>query len=225
MDDNKVLIELEELIKTGKSLGTKLDTLFHVDNNYGNNDSFIPASRKWEHFTVNLLKLRFGKNSEFLENFINALGSKSKKAEYYKENVNVATAVLEYIYDSLSKGLTDDLFFQREMVLFGDMLKQADEFLRQKLPIAAAIYGRIILELSIVEYGVKHGITDRMNFDQLIINLRKNGAIHEPFEVSLRANYKIGSLAAHGDPEFSKLSDSEIREFLSFIRDKVLTLE
>ena len=48
--------------------------------------------------------------------------------------------------------------------------------------------------------------------------------IHEPFENSLRANYKIGSLAAHGDDGFSKFSESEIREYLAFVRDKVLTL-
>lgn len=109
------------------------------------------------------------------------------------------------------------------------MLKQAEEFLEKKNRIAAAIYGRIVLETTIIEFAKKKGVPvetkKEKQFDKLIITLRKEGHIHQPFENSLRANYNIGSLAAHANEEFNRLSDSEIREFLSFIRDKVLTLE
>lgn len=114
---------------------------------------------------------------------------------------------------------------------FSDLLNQAHELLDQNLRIAAAIYGRIALETTIKEYGRKEGIEEVNNkdisdakFDQVIIKLRKEDCIRQPFEDSLRANYRIGSYAAHGNEEFEDYSDSEIREYLSFIRDKVLTL-
>jgi hypothetical protein len=225
MNDTEIIADLNALIKKGRTIAfnlyTRSERISYASRT--NEDKKGPA-RNWECYVCNLLKLRFGEKSDFYTEFEKALSSKINGEEYYQENIMLAVSVLEFIKDSLEKGLTDDLFYQREMILFGDMLKQAEEFLKQKQPIAAAIYGRIILELTVIEYGTKHGITNRMKFDQLIINLRQNGTIHEPLEVSLRANYKIGSLAAHGDPEFSKLSESEIREFLAFIRDKVLTL-
>ena len=89
---------------------------------------------------------------------------------------------------------------------------------------ASAIYGRIVLETTIREFAEKNGISP-VKFDQLIIKLRQDGVIHQPFETSLRANYKIGSWAAHGNQEFENVSDKEIKEFLSFIRDRVLTLK
>jgi len=75
-----------------------------------------------------------------------------------------------------------------------------------------------------MEFSKKNNI-HKPKFDQIIIELRKMGLIQSPFEIALRSNYKIGSLAAHGNQEFLNLSENEIKEFLSFIRDKVLTLE
>ncbi|MFC1787533.1 hypothetical protein ACFLY8_05860, partial [Halobacteriota archaeon] len=89
--------------------------------------------------------------------------------------------------------------------------------------LAAGIYGRIVLETAIREFAKKKGI-EHDKFDQIIIKLRQSGIIHKPFENSLRANYEIGSWAAHNDQQFNDLGDNEIKEFLVFIRDKVLNL-
>ena len=88
----------------------------------------------------------------------------------------------------------------------------------------AGIYGRIVLETSIKEFAKKNNIHEK-KFDQIIIKLRQNNIIQKPLENSLRSNYEIGSWAAHGNTKFQDLSNNEIREFLTFIRDKVLTLD
>ena len=76
----------------------------------------------------------------------------------------------------------------------------------------------------IKEFSKKNDIDSNLKFDQIIIKLRQNGFIHQNLETSLRANYLIGNWAAHGDEKFNKLSNNEIKEFLVFIRDKVLNL-
>jgi hypothetical protein len=160
--------------------------------------------------------------------FHNAINKVYKGGEeFFKENVDKATGVLEFVYDALKDGFTDDLFYKHEILVFSDLLEQAFEFLKNKLQIAAGIYGRIVLETTIREYAKKHAIenVEKTKFDQLIIKLRTNNVIQKPFENSLRANYEIGSWAAHGKQEFQDLPDNQIKEFLTFIRDKVLTLE
>jgi hypothetical protein len=132
--------------------------------------------------------------------------------------------VLAAALDALQCGLIDDIFYQREIIVFSDMLDQAFEFLSYKLNLAAAMYGRVVLESTIKEFAKKNNINSDEKFDQIIINLRKNELIHKPLENSLRANYEIGSWAAHADEKFNDLSLSQINEFLTFIRDKVLTL-
>jgi len=144
---------------------------------------------------------------------------------FYEENVGRATGVLEYVHDALTNGLTEDLFYKREVLVFKDLLDQAFEFLEKGLRLAAAIYGRIVLEATVKEFAKKNGIqVEGIKFDQVIIELRKMEIIQKPFESSLRANYQLGTEAAHGDKNFEKYSVNEIREYPSFIRDKVLTL-
>lgn len=97
-------------------------------------------------------------------------------------------------------------------------------YIPNKLYLATGTYGRVVLETTIKEFAKEHDIDSKLKFDQIIINLRIKGLIQKPFENSLRANYEIGSWAAHGNEEFNKLNKNEIKEFLVFIRDKVLTL-
>jgi len=226
MDDTKIIAELNNLIKQGNYLAADLHTRRQRESSsiYSNEDKKAPV-RKWECYIRNLLKLRFSEKSDFYQQFNLAIHSEIKFEEYYQENVQMAASVLDFIKESLEKGFTDDLFYRQEIILFSDMLKQAEEFLGKGLKLAAAIYGRIVMELTIIEYANKNKIDTNKKFNEIIIDLRKNGFIHEPFEDSLRANYRIGSWAAHGDEQFNVLSDNEIREFLSFIRDKVLTLD
>lgn len=228
MEDKQILNELSELIKLGKTYPSLLKDKYEClgySYNKKENENYSAELRKWEYRATNLLKLRFGENHDFLKRFKQCIRPQFQELEYYKENIQLAIAALEFIYDSLSKGLTEDLYFKREIILFSDMLKQAQEFLETNLKLAAAIYGRIIMELTIKEFAKKNNLDSEKKFDEIIINLRKKDLIHSPFESSLRANYKIGSLAAHGNDKFKEFSDSEIREYLSFIRDKVLTLE
>lgn len=96
--------------------------------------------------------------------------------------------------------------------------------LEHGLNLAAGTYGRVVLETTIKEFAKEHDIDSKLKFNEIIINLRMKGFIQKPFENSLRANYEIGSWAAHGNEEFNKLTKTEIKEFLVFIRDKVLTL-
>ncbi|MBU0460538.1 MAG: DUF4145 domain-containing protein [Nanoarchaeota archaeon] len=222
MNEALILKELKALIKEGNELKSKLkDWNVNVVNSL-----YYQDAKRWEGKAKNLLKVRFGQFSVFHDDFASESYSHYENGcRYYRENIAKATGVLEYIYDALSKGLVDDLFYKKELVIFLDMHKQAEEFLKQGYKRPAAIYGRIVLETTIKEYAKKMEAFEDVKFDQLIIKLRQKGIIHEPFETSLRANYKIGSMAAHADDNFEKLTDSEIREFLGFIRDKVLTLE
>ncbi len=226
MNDDKIKLELKDLIDEGVKICSNISTFNQTQISSSlSNESRKASIRKWEYRALNLLKLRFGINSDFYKNFSNSIKTKSDTNEYYRENVDLATKTLEFILYSLEHGFTEDLFYKHEMILFGDMLNQAFEFLKLGHKLAAAIYGRIILDLTIIEFADKNGIDTKRKFNEIIIDLRKGGFIHEPFENSLRANYKLGSLAAHGDEKFNEFSITEIREYLSFIRDKVLVLE
>jgi hypothetical protein len=222
VNDVKILNKLKSYIQEARDFLPRLKNYNYVSN-YGASIDLAPKIRKWEYNSANILCLRFGKDNQFLQKFEHCI--QNRRGLYYQENVSAALASLEHVYECLSEGLTEDLFYQRELLLFSDLLKQAEEFFSKKHYLASAIYGRLVLEATIKEFAAKKKIdTTNRKFDQIIIDLRKDSHIHEPFENSLRANYKIGSLAAHGDEKFNNLSDSEIREYLSFIRDRVLTL-
>jgi len=208
MDDDLILNELKNLIAEADSIM-----------------EYIPDYRKiqkWEKASQNLLKIRFGYNSDYYNDFCETCPSKGNYDE--EECIERGTGVLEYVHDALEKGLTEDLFYKKEIIIFSDLLEQAFEFLAKEPRLVAGIYGRIVLETSIKEFAKKNNIHEK-KFDQIIIKLRQNNIIQKPLENSLRANYEIGSWAAHGNTEFQDLSNNEIREFLTFIRDKVLTLD
>ena len=229
MDNTNIISKLKELISTGQFLSEKLwsesSTEHSLSLYLSVNRKYFEKAAMWRGSCLNLLKLRFGENSDYYQDFFKRINEHFKNSgEFYRENVSKATGVLGYILEALEGGLTEDLFYQRELLIFSDLLKQAYEFLDNGLRNASAIYGRIVLEITIREFAAKNNIESN-SFDQLIIKLRIENIIHQPFETSLRANYKIGSLAAHGKEEFKKILDSEIKEYLNFIRDKVLTLK
>jgi len=228
LKDEKIIEKLSELIKEGRDLGRKLNTeeyLGYSSSSQSENVSLYPRAIKWSRDSTNLLKLRFGANSRYLGDFVDEINRKAgeRGGRFYKENIANATAIIEHVRDAMVTGLTEDLFYKRELQVFSDLLDQALEFLEHGHTIAAAIYGRIVLETTVREYARKEGVEEK-KFDQVIIKLRQKGIIQKPIESSLRANYQLGSLAAHGDKNFEDYSKSGIREYLNFIRDKVLTL-
>lgn len=225
MDDSIILEELSNLISDGNYLRKVLRVSNNLSTDRVHNKKHDQKATKWKGSAINLLKLRFGENSCYYKDFNNAVNYNSEAyAEFSRENVQKATGILEFIYGALKKGLTDDLFYKKEILILSDLLDQAYEFLKIEQKLASGIYGRIVLETTIKEFAEKNNIHET-KFDQLIIKLRTNNIIHKPFENILRANYEIGSWAAHGNIKFENLSDYEIKEFLNFIRDRVLTLE
>lgn len=210
MNDDLILNELESLIAEADSIIES----FGIDN--------YRQIQKWEKASQNLLKIRFGTKSDYYNDFCETCPSEEVYDE--EECIERSAGILEYVHDALKKGLTDDLFYKKEIIIFSDLLEQAFEFLAKEPRLVAGIYGRIVLETAIKEFAKKNNIHEK-KFDQIIIKLRQNNIIQQPLENSLRANYVIGSWAAHGNAEFQDLSNNEIREFLTFIRDKVLTLE
>jgi hypothetical protein len=197
----------------------------YVDNDFLN--SFI----RWQSDAYNVLDLRFTRNSPQFTRFLSSFSMDYLKTRSsinisnIEEDLARANGVLTWIVNSLKEGFVDDLFFKKELEVFSSMLDQAYEFQKNNLLIAAAVYGRVVIEVTLREfYEIKVGKTFAGKFDPLIVDLRGRGYITKPFEGSLRANYGIGNQAAHNDPVFSKLTGKDILEFLNFIRDKVLIL-
>jgi len=231
MNDEKIIAALAELIERGQSISKSLHTHSELTANYNketyqseNLGRYAPAL-KWQLDASNLLELRFGANSKFYTTFEKEMNKKIdvRGGRFFRELVANGTSILEHVRDALTSGYTEDLFYKREIEVFANLLDQASEFLVNGHRIAAAIYGRIVLETTVKEFAKQKGIEDK-SFDQVIIKLRQNGIISKPFESSLRANYQLGSEAAHGEVTFQNYSDNQIKEYLSFIRDKVLTL-
>lgn len=224
MDDKKVLANLKKQITEGKELVQILesvsDTFFLQERTISvtNNINHYGKCMKWWQSSANILEMRFGKGTDYAENFRGATKPKVKDGgEFYKENVMLGNGVLESVYYDLKSDLTEDLFYKQELLLFSDLLEQAFEFLEKGHRLASAIYGRIVLETTIREYAKKFNI-EKSKFNSLIIELKKKGVILQTFEDSLRANYNIGSMAAHGNKDFDKVKNNELKGYLAFIR-------
>ena len=224
MNDELIIKKMSELIKDGHSISNTIAIARVKSQIYEYTDI-----KRFQTGAENILRLRFGNHSEYYKQFLATYNMKFSErgdvAYYTSSIIQVQTGILEAVSDALKSGLIEDIFYQREVLVFSDMLNQAFEFLNLKLDLAAAVYGRVVLEITIKEFAKKNDIDSNQKFDQIIINLRTNELIHKPLENSLRANYEIGTWAAHGDEKFNKLTSSQINEFLSFIRDKVLTLD
>lgn len=84
-----------------------------------------------------------------------------------------------------------------------------------------------MLETAIREFAklkLRENYSHDMKFNQIIIKLRDSGLILKTFEERLRSYYTIGSDAAHNSEDFQKVSKKELDNFLTFIKDNVLTL-
>lgn len=229
--DNKIKEELRRLIQVGSKISDMTTNYYNPGCAFDNYAAFHKDSTNFQLSAENLLINRFGTESFYYKSFLKAgnfikLGNLEDNYNNHKHAIHSQIGVLESVLNALENRLTDDMFYERELVVFSDMLDQAYAFLDIHLTYAAAVYGRIVLETAIREY-LKSKLPDSdssLKFDKLIINLKKSGIFLQPFENSLRANYGIGTAAAHND-KFDKYSEIEIKEYLNFIRDRVLTLK
>ncbi len=244
MTDKKICSKIRTLINEGHTLASELSGHYALPSSLRKEDFYgsrlvephlnMEKLHSFDTAANNILLIRFGVDSYFYAAF-----QRTYETKYYMDFHNsigktaytslskvirMQTGILKAVLDALESGLTDDLFYQRELLVFSDMLNQAYEFCENGLLLAAGTYGRVVLETTIKEFAKEKGVDTDQKFDQIIIKLRKENIINDPLEMSLRANYKIGTWAAHGDSKFNELSKSEIKEFLNFIRDKVLTL-
>ena len=227
MDDNTLLEKIKKLIGEGHAIAEKLHSMYYYDpfELKIDNAEYYHEVEKWRGIVISVLKFKFGDESQYLKDFLSHIENRnSVSGKYFKENVKSAASTLDYIYEVLKEGLAEDLSYQRQILTFSDLLLQAYHFLDEDLKLAAGIYGRLVLETTVKEYASKIGIVES-SFDQIIIKLRLSGKIKKPLENSLRANYEIGSWAAHNNREFTELSNNSVKEFLDFVRDKVLTLK
>jgi len=226
MDDSAIIGKIGELIDQGVKLSDGLDSHKNYRfQSYWNavNKNLIELT-KWKEDGMNLLKLRFG-GSSYYGSFLKRVHVEHQNSgEFYKENIAEGVGVLKSLKESMENGLTEDLFYQREVILFTDLLEQAYEFLKKDFDPASLIYGRIVLESVIKEFAKSKELDiSGLKFDHVIIELRKKGLISKQFEHSLRANYSLGG-SQHDLEELKKIQKSEIRSLLDFIRDRVLTL-
>ncbi len=228
-DDAKVKNELSQLIYDGSRIcGYK--------GNYDTGQQYCIFNKDFNKFQSSaeyILFKRLGKEDIHYKNFMkiyNVPTTTDHEDEYNKRRrvIYEQVGVLESALGAIEKGFTGDLFYERELVVFSNMLDQAYEFLKnQNTYLAAGVYGRIVLETTIREFAklkLGENYNPEMRFDQLIIELR-NGFINQTFENSLRNNYKIGSEAAHNSDEFREYSKRNLKDFLTFIRDNVLILK
>ncbi|MHB8103699.1 MAG: hypothetical protein ACYDEF_16430 [Methanosarcina sp.] len=217
-DDTKVANELSRL----------------VDENYNKIKDINPIEHsRFQMSAVNILEIGFGVNSSFCKHFMQSyemtFSLMDDPREQIKQKMFVQIGILQAALDALNRGLTKDLFYEREMIVFSDLLGQADEFLEnQRTYLAAGVYGRIVLETTIRELAklkMSENYNPEMKFDQIIIKLRDGGFILKTLEERLRSYYTIGSDAAHDSEDFKKYSKKQLNDFLTFIRDNVLTLK
>jgi len=224
-----LLIEGKEFEKHFSYLHS-LESMGRSTSDYADN-SFLSSLIKWQSEALNIISLRFTRDSPQFSRFLSSFSQdylnqrKLFSWDTVEGDIIRANAILGWIVSSLKEGFVDDVFYKKELEVFSTMLDQAYEFHKNNLLIAAAVYGRVIVETTLREfYEIKVGKKFLGKFDALIIDLKTLGHITKPFEGSLRANYAIGNQAAHNDPEFSKLTNKDILDFLNFIRDKVLIL-
>lgn len=129
MKDEKIKSELSALIDKGKHLKEKLRSQINVMGGPlpGSkiNSKLEPDVSEWSKRAKNLLRIRFDKNSEYYQDFVEEIENRlldGKHAveggRFYKENVGNANGVLKTVYNALEKGLTEDLFYEREIGVF-----------------------------------------------------------------------------------------------------------
>jgi hypothetical protein len=226
-DDTKVADELSRIVKMGleikKSFEMKITIYGHID------------STKYHRFRIsaeNILRRGFGANSPYYKSFLQTyeieFSPKYAEQTVLRRLIEIQIGILLGVLDAPKRGLTKDLYYEREMIVFSDLLDQAYTFLEnQKTYLAAGVYGRIVLETAIREFAklkLRENYNPEMKFDQIIIKLRDGGFILKTLQERLRSYYTIGSDAAHNSDDFKKYSKKDLKDFLTFIKDNVLIL-
>lgn len=235
MNDEKFITALSEPISDGFNILNSLTfgPILKQDSTKLYNDERIRIIR-FQMFAESVLKIRFGVSSTIYEHFVSVsseffTSTYTDKYRAYKNTVEVQIGILQAALDALNNGLAEDLFYQNEIVIFSDLFDEALECFKYQKYLAVGIYGRIIIETIVKEFAKsKLSETDYMScnsFEDIAIKLRKNNFILQPFEESLKTNYKIGSHAAHNDEEFKKYTKIEWEKFLNFIQYDVLKLK
>ena len=221
-DETKVADELSRLLKIGLE--------FRPD------DSINPIEfNQFQTLGENILELGFGVNSVFYKRFSSSYDMVLMPYELNdprlvsKKRLPVQIGALQAALDALNRGLTKDLFYEREMIVFSVLLDQAYNFLENESTyLAAGVYGRIVLETAVREFAklkLQENYNPQMKFNQLIFKLRNEGFILQTFEERLKSYYTIGSDAAHNSPDFKKYSKKDLKDFLTSVKDNVLTLK
>lgn len=228
--DITVTNELLSLVETGLKIKQDVSKCGFVD--FVNIKCFQTSA-------LSILQNRFGENSSYYKEFLQAsqikITESSLKTLTLLELATIAGAIganvgaLKASINALENGLADDFFYQKEMIVYNDLLDQANEFLEnQSTYLAAGVYGRILLETAIREFAklkLHENYNKEVKFNQLIVKLRNERFILQTFEERLRSYYTIGSDAAHNSPDFKNYSKKDLKDFLTFIKDNVLTLK
>lgn len=130
-DETKVADELSRLLKMGLE--------FRPDN------SINPIEfNQFQTLGENILELGFGVNSVFYKRFSSSYGIVLMPYEIgdprliSKKRLPVQIGALQAALDALNRGLTKDLFYEREMIVFSDLLDQAYTFLENESTYLAA---------------------------------------------------------------------------------------
>lgn len=192
---------------------------------------------KWSLSCLNLIRNAFGENHKFYAIFREAstgycamipVGETKQIAKqpifYCLEDVAKSYAILINIKEEIELGLVSDAKRLYESNLFSNLLEQAFELLKKGYKPAAAIYGRIVIENTVRGLCDSNNIQQKDKVSEMLIELRKMDVIDLPLERVIQAKYDIGSMAAHGNPDFSKYSEGDVKEMLEFVRDKILII-
>jgi hypothetical protein len=180
-----------------------------------------------------LLKLRFRSDSVFYKNFLKYDNSNDNS------NIQAQVGVLESALYVLNRGLVEDVIFQNDKMVFTDILAEAKECYKNQKFLLVGVLGRIIIESIVREYAklklsqedyeecTKNKNTNSHKFETTLQTLEQKGKILSNFAVIIRANYKIGTLAAHNDDIFTRdyATNKEMKKYLTFIENEILTLK
>jgi len=235
MKTDQFIERLDQLIKEGKELVIKSPTVAQYQP-LNQNLNIYTRCHTWMLSCLNLMRSQFGQEHHFYNNFQIACGSDwtlcfdenvQQPIEYPRETVARAYAVLIYVKKEVKLGLVADAKHLYEANLFSNLLEQAFELADKDYLVGSAVYGRLIIENYINDLCriKKIELEDRDKLPQKLSKLRKKEVINLPLERTIQAAYDIGTYAVHGKNEFEKYSKGDIMDYLSNIRDKILTIK
>ncbi|WP_321418418.1 hypothetical protein [uncultured Methanomethylovorans sp.] len=124
MNDKIIANGLSQIILEGKSIirtmtpGNDIEGVISKSFNSIYKVEFSPyrSITKFQTSAENILRLRFGENSEYYKKFIKTYERKYSEStttttSYYKTQVEIQIGILEAVSYALENSLTDDLFY------------------------------------------------------------------------------------------------------------------